>query len=187
MKTDIIDTHIFKAALLVSCSLHLLCAGGFFISPKPAGVSVDLKKEAPAVLGVFITGGEEQHDVVQKDGVRKAAYISPQKKKAPKKAGSDRQVSALIYSQADALSRNRPPEYPYNARKFKQEGRVVLSIEVLPDGRAGRITVKESSGYPLLDRSAVTAVQKWDFLENSTITLSSALTIDQAFVFRLSE
>jgi protein TonB len=39
----------------------------------------------------------------------------------------------------------------------------VLRVFVKADGTASQIEIKSSSGYPLLDQSAKTAVQSWRF------------------------
>jgi len=58
---------------------------------------------------------------------------------------------------------NPAPAYPYGARRRGQEGRVVLSVEVLPTGDAGAISVERSSGVASLDRAATDAVRRWRF------------------------
>ena len=59
---------------------------------------------------------------------------------------------------------NPKPIYPQEARKKGYEGEVVLRVEVLQNGRVGQIDVKKSSGYELLDRSALTTVKQWKFV-----------------------
>ena len=56
-----------------------------------------------------------------------------------------------------------PPEYPVRAIERELQGRVVLLVEVLPNGDVGRIEVKVSSGYPIIDRAATRAVAEWPF------------------------
>jgi protein TonB len=58
---------------------------------------------------------------------------------------------------------NAPPGYPSRARRDGMEGTVILSVEVLPDGTAGNLKVKQSSGHSLLDDAAVEAVKAWRF------------------------
>jgi periplasmic protein TonB len=58
---------------------------------------------------------------------------------------------------------NPAPDYPLAARQRGQEGRVVLSVEVLPSGDAGAVTVERSSGVASLDDAAVEAVRRWRF------------------------
>jgi len=59
---------------------------------------------------------------------------------------------------------NPKPIYPQEARKKGYEGEVVLRVEVLQNGRVGQIDVKKSSGYELLDRSALATVKQWKFV-----------------------
>ncbi len=59
---------------------------------------------------------------------------------------------------------NPKPLYPQEARNKGLEGEVILRVEVLPNGRVGQIDLKQSSGYQLLDRSALTAVRGWRFI-----------------------
>lgn len=56
------------------------------------------------------------------------------------------------------------PVYPEQARRQGWEGRVVVRLEVLPSGIAGSISIESSSGYPLLDETAVQAVREWRFI-----------------------
>jgi protein TonB len=60
--------------------------------------------------------------------------------------------------------RNPKPPYPRIARRKGYEGVVVLKVEILPDGRVGEILVKKSSGYPVLDQSALKTVRQWRFV-----------------------
>jgi len=61
------------------------------------------------------------------------------------------------------LSR-REPNYPEKARQAGIEGTVVLSIEILENGRAGEVSIYQSSGSELLDDAAAAAVQRWRFV-----------------------
>jgi protein TonB len=58
---------------------------------------------------------------------------------------------------------NVRPEYPRTAREAGWEGTVMLRVEVLPDGKAGLVSVHQTSGYAILDHAAFTAVQRWRF------------------------
>jgi protein TonB len=58
----------------------------------------------------------------------------------------------------------REPAYPEQARRAGIEGTVVLSIEILQNGRAGDVSVSHSSGSELLDAAAMEAVQRWRFV-----------------------
>ena len=59
---------------------------------------------------------------------------------------------------------NPKPIYPQEARRKGYEGEVILKVEVLSNGRVGQVEVKKSSGYELLDRSALATVKQWKFV-----------------------
>jgi protein TonB len=47
---------------------------------------------------------------------------------------------------------------------MKQEGKVILLVEVLADGKAGRVRLEATSGHELLDQSALETVKMWQFV-----------------------
>lgn len=58
---------------------------------------------------------------------------------------------------------NRKPVYPLLSRRQEEQGTVLLRIMVTADGTAGEVVVRRTSGYPLLDEAALSAVQYWRF------------------------
>ncbi len=58
---------------------------------------------------------------------------------------------------------NPKPDYPAEARRERQEGVVMVSVEVGADGRPGDVSLARSSGFPLLDQAAIQAVRRWTF------------------------
>lgn len=58
---------------------------------------------------------------------------------------------------------NVPPVYPEIARIKGYEGIVLVAAEILPDGRVGNMKIRKSSGYSILDQSAIEAVKPWKF------------------------
>jgi protein TonB len=63
-----------------------------------------------------------------------------------------------------AYLRNPPPPYPLSARRMGIEGRVVLNVEVLAEGACGQASIHQSSGYAMLDNSALQTVKTWRFI-----------------------
>lgn len=57
----------------------------------------------------------------------------------------------------------RPPRYPPQAVRQRQEGKVILKVLVGVDGSPQEITVEKSSGSRLLDNAAIAAVKTWRF------------------------
>lgn len=54
-----------------------------------------------------------------------------------------------------------PPNYPMRSKRFNEQGRVLLRVELGEDGRVSGVAVKTSSGFPSLDEAAVSAVKTW--------------------------
>ena len=54
-----------------------------------------------------------------------------------------------------------PPRYPYESRRLKEQGTVVLDVMLAPDGHVERCAVRTSSGSPRLDNAALEAVRRW--------------------------
>lgn len=65
----------------------------------------------------------------------------------------------------DASHLNNPaPDYPAISRRLGEQGRVLLDVHILPDGRVGDIKLNKSSGYARLDNAALAAVRNWRYV-----------------------
>jgi periplasmic protein TonB len=53
------------------------------------------------------------------------------------------------------------PEYPVSEIRQGHEGTVLLSLQILPNGRVGDVRIEQSSGYLKLDDSAAKEARKW--------------------------
>ena len=60
-------------------------------------------------------------------------------------------------------SKNPPISYPKRARRKGYEGTVVLEVLVNRNGKVDDLRILASSGYAILDRSAVNSVKSWSF------------------------
>lgn len=58
---------------------------------------------------------------------------------------------------------NPPPAYPAMARRRNYQGIVLLDVLVNRQGRVDKAEIAQSSGYRVLDRSAVKSVRQWRF------------------------
>ncbi len=75
------------------------------------------------------------------------------------------QLPRIEQIRATGLEGNRPaPPYPEESLANREEGRVVLLIEVDESGKIASVTVKTSSGHPQLDRATADYVREhWLF------------------------
>jgi len=86
-----------------------------------------------------------------------------------------------------AYGANPRPPYPLAARRLGIEGRVLLEVVVRPDGRAARVSVRKSSGYPMLDTSAAGTVRtRWRFIpaRRGGVPVESTVTVPIRFRIR---
>jgi protein TonB len=68
-----------------------------------------------------------------------------------------------IHKAKPLYRRNPPPRYPRLARKRKYQGVVILEVFVNKEGSVGDIKVFKTSGYAILDKTAMKSVKKWEF------------------------
>lgn len=79
----------------------------------------------------------------------------------PLSSQSDFDNSSHVYHSKNA--KNKMPAYPFAAKRLRQEGTVVLVVDVINAGTVGDIRIAESSGSEILDRAALEAVKSWIF------------------------
>ncbi len=77
-------------------------------------------------------------------------------------AASDEDHAAVQMS-VPLYDLNPPPVYPRVPRRRHYQGTVLLDVRVTAGGRAAEVKLAHSSGYPVLDQSALAAVQLWRF------------------------
>ncbi len=83
--------------------------------------------------------------------------------------------------------RNPPPTYPEEARRLKQEGLVLIRTEVDAEGKVVGEVLAKSSGFPLLDESALKTVQGWQFKPARMAGLAVSTSVNIPVRFRLKD
>ena len=86
-----------------------------------------------------------------------------------------------------AYLNNPRPAYPLLAIRQGAQGEVLLLVEVLPDGRAGRIELEKFSGHAMLDAAAMNAVRAWRFTPARKDGLLTTQTVRIPIHFNLKE
>jgi protein TonB len=66
------------------------------------------------------------------------------------------------------------PAYPVEARRSRQEGRVLLLVQLDAGGEVVQVELRESSGWQLLDEAALEAVRGWRFSPTGARVTSTA-------------
>lgn len=49
------------------------------------------------------------------------------------------------------------------SKRYGEQGKVMLRVQVMADGTAGLVQVQQGSGFPMLDDAAQSAVKTWRF------------------------
>lgn len=97
-----------------------------------------------------------------------------------------------LFAQPDLLTRapmllaKCAPRYTDAARRAKLEGRVILSVQIYPDGRAHHIRVQRGLGLGL-DAAAVSGVQQWRFAPGRRNGKPSIFPATIEVVFRIGD
>jgi TonB family protein len=127
------------------------------------GQVIAVTADSPEVMFSVPTVG----NVLVPAGLAQAPPADPMRGAVPLSSLST-QVDALRVEQitVTGLGGSRPPPiYPRDSLLRKEEGVVVLRIEVSDSGRVASVTVKDSSGYSRLDQAALDQVRRRWFFE----------------------
>jgi protein TonB len=96
-------------------------------------------------------------------------------------------TEAIPYVEATLLpGNNSPPDYPYRARKLRQEGAVVTRISVDRTGAVTDVLLVEECPYEMLNEAVLYAVREWRFDPALRDGVPVATTIVQKFRFILA-
>ena len=159
--------------------------------PTPAAAATDVREEppvAPAPHRRPLPYAQAPHPSPPAAPTTQiAAALKPSAAIAPLGAGARQAVAAVAPRYTGGGIANPPPRYPYMARRRGQEGQVLLRVRVTADGNAAMVRVRRSSGYPLLDAAAATAVRSWRFHAASHGGRPVAGVVDVPVAFTLTD
>jgi protein TonB len=79
------------------------------------------------------------------------------------------------------------PPYPPSEIRQGHEGTVLLSLQILADGRVGEVKLDRSSGFPKLDESAMREAKRWRFIPGTSDGSPQAMWKQVPITFRLNQ
>ena len=187
---------LLHAGGLLLGGVFLVAPANYEVDPSYGGFGVSLVAAGPEVPRSGLTPRDADQEVIRANG--EAPRTTPAAKTAPVRGDTSSLVpgTAPITLQSPGGSwtagrpgslGNAPPRYPELARRLGQEGRVVLTVAVDPTGRPATVAIATSSGFPLLDGSALEAVRRWRFHPRRLAALSMASTVDIPIRFQLDQ
>lgn len=135
------------------------------LPPPPQVAAPELRMEAPAILVP-----PPLVEIAQPPRPTVAAVVAepaplrpppgPVIAAAPSSGPSAPALETLPATMIEAV----PPRYPLEARQRKEQGTVVLEVQLSPAGLVEQIEIHRSSGSPRLDKAALDAVRRWRFV-----------------------
>ena len=78
------------------------------------------------------------------------------------------------------------PVYPAEARQHGWQGRVLLHLEIAPDGTVSA-SVKSSSGHAVLDNAALAKARSWRFAPATRGGVAVVGSVERAIDFHLED
>ena len=93
---------------------------------------------------------------------RKKSSDSLNKKSNDNRMSQNKNLSKALYK-IGSINNPHPP-YPLIARKKGFEGKLILEVLVNEDGSVKSTSIRESSGYEILDTVSKKTVEKWTFI-----------------------
>jgi protein TonB len=115
-----------------------------------------------------------------------AASAAPKAIDASWSARPPSRASSPLKGAKEALPdylRNPPPTYPETSRLAKEEGVVMVLVEVGAMGTPTDVRLQRSSGYASLDEAAIRAVREWRFRPGTMggVAVASSVSIPVRF------
>lgn len=137
------------------------------VAPKPKSKAPEPKplltvnKDAPAEMTAPVPEPEPPQPAA--DSAPQATTPAGNAAGGASENQSDQPALTLPNLHADYLN-NPAPVYPDQSRRLGEQGRVLLRVLVNASGSVDQITLRKSSGYPMLDSAAQDAVKTWRFV-----------------------
>jgi periplasmic protein TonB len=122
---------------------------------------VPVQPAPPVDMGIEAASDDDGNLVAGKGG---SGIAVPPPQPSPKAVVAAAPAPLVQAHEGANYSKNPRPAYPARAKREGWEGRAVLRVQVLTNGRPGQVTVQTSAGRQQLDDAALAAVKGWTFV-----------------------
>jgi protein TonB len=106
---------------------------------------------------------------------------------AEPRAGATTALEPVIVEPAIGRAGLSEPLYPSQAIRMGYTGTVLLSVQVLPNGRVGDVRIVQSSGFPLLDEAAMREARRWRLTPGTRDGVPTSMWKQIPITFRLRD
>jgi periplasmic protein TonB len=168
-------------------------------APGPALIPAKLAVPAPAHHRSHETAPPRELTLESRPGIDDPSTVAvpgtptavpaPVPAAAPSRGPGVSRLGAGVVVPAEPRYRDNPtPEYPLPSKRRREEGVVLLSVVIEPDGSVARVSLKLTSGHPLLDEAALDVVRhRWTFEPARAAGVPIESTRDVPIRFSLSD
>lgn len=133
------------------------------IKAEPKKIEKSTKKMAVKQEKQSIQPVKEKRLSPPKQALASLSQLSPAAGKMPDALPIAQMVTTTPSFDASYL-KNPAPEYPSRAKRRGMEGVVMLGVLVAENGLAKSVNIAKSSGFSMLDASALDTVKRWKFV-----------------------
>ncbi len=142
----------------------------------------------PVVSRIFTPHIPLPQDVdVPDDTAPRVVTREPQPPIPPTSTQPERRLPVEVGPRIDPRRGLSEPVYPSELIRRNIEGTVILSVQVLENGRVGEVRIEVSSGQPKLDESAVREAKRWRLIPGTRDGVPVVLWKQIPITFRLQE
>ena len=154
--------------------------------PKPAPQPVS-NKPAPNPLPRMTAAAAPTQPSPAAESTAPAAKPAPATNTSPGPSSQDKAPAEVVLPSTRASYLHNPkPPYPPASKRNGDTGTVLLRVMVDAKGNAQDVTLRQSSGYPELDQSALETVRRWRFVPGKRNGEATAMAVTVPIAFRLN-
>lgn len=183
-----------QSRLLVFISISLLAHLAWFIGNQTYHIAVPNQQGQQMAVRLMEKKVSAQNQSQAKQAISKTVQAVTSGRPAPEKQSllqKEQALNQLAYTQVLSHIKQQLANnfiYPHLARRQGWQGKVLLVFTVNTSGNIQNIHIKQSSGYALLDNSAVEALNKLGKLPlQQELQLSSNTQFELPVIYRLQK
>jgi TonB family protein len=152
-------------ALAISFLLHFILLFVVFFNNLSAVSHYTIKPQSISKFNFKISQPNFVTQNVKTTSIIKKTTSSIKKTSNPTQDTQQNNSSTIVAAQFQTeYLNNPPPHYPASAKRMGIEGELILLVVVQENGLPEEIKIHQSSGFAILDQSAIAAVEKWQFI-----------------------
>ena len=159
----------------------------YSVQPSAQMVEVSIEETKVQSQSVILSPRPLSPILTDRRSVGRAVGPEGEGPQGPQTGHSHHSHSGVLVKANPGSYQNPPPEYPELARQMRQEGLVLLGVDVNAQGLPDKVVIAQSSGFRLLDQAALRAVSRWKFQPGRIGEFSKESEVTVPVRFRLEQ